>query len=182
MSGRYWWCGAALVVGVACGTPAPQGEPTPAEPVAPEDSPGGEAPSSAETPAQPSPSASIDPQVEADVALIIGGTFSPDHLGPARYDEVVARAKADAPAYLDALDHFVAEASAARLADVYPSALLSLMDGTTARAIDSGRAALHRYEAAIAEAEAEQPAPEYLGRLASRGTTLRAWLKEHQAP
>lgn len=43
------------------------------------------------------------PQVEHDLGLIIGGHFSPDHLGPDVHAAIIERARARAPLYLGVL-------------------------------------------------------------------------------
>jgi|GEM_PF-2933657 hypothetical protein len=64
--------------------------------------------------------------VSTDVALVIGGQFSPDHLGPEAYAAVIARVAAAPADHLQALTAQVRVASTAQLLTLWPSALLRL--------------------------------------------------------
>ena len=43
-------------------------------------------------------------QVEQDIAIIVGGSFSPDHIGPTKYQQIVRRVRAAPDRYLQAFE------------------------------------------------------------------------------
>lgn len=68
-------------------------------------------------------------QIDQDIATIVGGYFSPDHLGPTAYDEIVRRVRAAPDAYLQAFEaRFLRPGQdPLALADLYLPALFQLL-------------------------------------------------------
>jgi hypothetical protein len=67
--------------------------------------------------------------IDQDIATIVGGYFSPDHLGPTAYDEIVRRVRAAPDAYLQAFEaRFLGPgADPLAVADLYLPAFLQLL-------------------------------------------------------
>ncbi len=107
-----------------CGAPTPVPPPrtvkaAPPVEARPNDSSPGHNSSSPVPPNQMSPH-------EEDVWVIIGGQFTPDHLGPQRHRELLERLVTEPAAYLGALESLLltTERSPADLSALYPEALL----------------------------------------------------------
>jgi hypothetical protein len=87
-------------------------------------------------------------RVNADVKMVIGGLFAPDHLGPGAHAEVVARVRADPRAHLAALEGIVREThGSSALSALHPAALLELVVNVApdeARAVAGALSAVYR--------------------------------------
>lgn len=108
---------------------------------------------------------------EDDVRLVIGGSFSPDHLGPDRYEAIRARARARAVLYLAVLDRVVGTMDPAQLSSSHAPALLTLIEDVAPR---ETRLAARRLLALHVAALRAPPSDEYQrARLEQRIATLR---------
>ena len=113
-------------------------------------------------------------RVMADVSLVCGGMFSPDHLGPDEHRRVVARVQAEPTLYLDALEDHFASCDDACLASRHPDALLALVAPTClARTRLATAEMAERYELALSRAPSHA---EHHEALRARAATLRALL------
>ncbi len=94
----------------------------------------------------PAPPRELSAEVESDVRTIIGGMFSPDHLGPDVYSEILSRAHADSATYVVALIEVVGDSPDAMwLSSIYAAHLLELLREYTPVAHAAERLlALHR--------------------------------------
>src|SRR5262249_18716994 len=108
----------------------------------------------------------IPEPVRADVQLISGGLFSPDEIGPDRYQQVVDRVHADPWTYVDALQP---PANIDALRDSTPDALLRLTEEALPGAT---RDAADRWLAADQIAYDRETDSEIRRRLASQAQTL----------
>ena len=63
----------------------------------------GSSPAPAPSSVAPKAPLAVDDQTLHDLSLIVGGNFSPDHMGPEAYDAIVARYRAAPGKYLEAL-------------------------------------------------------------------------------
>ncbi|MBO6938104.1 MAG: hypothetical protein JJ863_24255 [Deltaproteobacteria bacterium] len=93
-------------------------------------------------------------QVEDDLRLIVGGHFSPDHLGPDVYDAILARAKARPSLYLGVLMNRVLIDDASWLSSAHvPNVPRLLKDEAPddARAVARALLAVHRDAAAASD-------------------------------
>lgn len=73
----------------------------------------------------------VDPdQVNADVAMVVGGHFTPDSIGPDAHQDVVDRIQADPAAYLEAFESRFLGAGFDPLAqsELYPAVLLEIVE------------------------------------------------------
>lgn len=68
-------------------------------------------------------------QTDRDITAIVGGSFSPDHLGPAAYQQILRRVQASPPQYLQSFERrFLAPGvDPLTLADLYLPAFLQLL-------------------------------------------------------
>ena len=102
-----------------------------------------------------------EPQVRDDLKLVIGGGFTPDHLGPEWFAAVEARVAAAPAAYAEAL---LPPPELPSLAGTLPEALLVR---TATGAPEASRAAAQRWIAAVDTAY-DAADPDTQGRLADR--------------
>lgn len=73
----------------------------------------------------------VDPdQVHADVAMVVGGHFTPDSIGPDAHQAVVDRIRAHPAAYLEAFESRFLGADFDPLAqsELYPAVLLEIVE------------------------------------------------------
>jgi hypothetical protein len=122
-------------------------------------------------------------EVAADLPLLVGGMFSPDHLGPAAYDERRARVEASPEAYLEALDVMLANGTPAELSNWWPSVVYEI---TRTRAHDAtldavGRAAAFYRAASIGLPITTDEERATAQRIDQRGAVLGAMLAELDA-
>ncbi len=82
-----------VVLVTSCARPSA----TPAPPLRTTETAPRPAPAAARTPS--STDVPDDAQIEADLRIVVGGTFAPDHLGPEAYDAIEARLAAHPAAY-----------------------------------------------------------------------------------
>jgi len=75
------------------------------------------------------PQAQPQNQIDQDIAMIVGGSFSPDHIGPAAYQQIVRRVQAAPDQYLQAFERRFLRAGVnpLDLADLYLPAFLQLL-------------------------------------------------------
>jgi hypothetical protein len=111
----------------------------------------------ARRPAPPTPPACASHAAPATlrsaVLVMIGGMFTPDHVGPDAFERQVQEARSHAAAYLDALDDVLGGASDDALSSLLPTVLFSLLSPHADRhAHASAQCALARYQAATARA------------------------------
>ena len=68
-------------------------------------------------------------QVDQDIAIIVGGSFSPDHIGPTAHEQIVRRARAAPDQYLQAFERRFLRPGVdpLDLADLYLPAFLQLL-------------------------------------------------------
>ncbi|HEY3355806.1 MAG TPA: hypothetical protein VGQ83_21315 [Polyangia bacterium] len=97
-------------------------------------------------PPRPAPVAAVTPD---DVRFVVGGMFSPDHVGPARFEAVRARVAARGAEALDALAALLAAAAPELLSTSWPSALLELTHASAPqRSVEAAQATVAAYAAA----------------------------------
>jgi hypothetical protein len=93
-----------------------------------------------------------DQQVREDVAMIVSGHFTPDAIGPAAYDAVVARARSDPDAYLAAFrDSFLGAAfDPLAQSQLHPTVLLDVLLPADPEGVRATAGALaHQYDAVL---------------------------------
>ncbi len=113
-------------------------------------------------------------QVEHDLWLIIGGHFSPDHLGPDVHAAIVERARARAPLYLGVLMDRVLRTDPAWLSSMHVPNVPSLVAEV---APDEARAVSERLLAVYRGARGSEPPaddPHQAARIDDRIRTLEA--------
>jgi len=123
-------------------------------------------------------------QVDQDIAIIVGGSFSPDHIGPTAHQQIVRRVRAAPDRYLQAFERRFLRSGVdpLDLADLYLPAFLQLLAdrapqqihalGARLAALFSSaipRGAREDWEALDGEGEPDEP------------TRKRRRLKEHLA-
>jgi len=123
-------------------------------------------------------------QVDQDIAIIVGGSFSPDHIGPTAHQQIVRRVRAAPDRYLQAFERRFLRSGVdpLDLADLYLPAFLQLLAdrapqqiqalGARLAAVFSSaipRGAREDWEALDGEGEPDEP------------TRKRRRLKEHLA-
>lgn len=98
-----------------------------------------------------------------DVSVLIGGRFSPDHLGPVRYRELLDRLVADPSAHLRTLKAMLLEheRSPLELSELYPQALLDpLVQRGNLDASLLAMELMRRYREAVYEAHGPLQVPD----------------------
>lgn len=126
--------------------------------------------------------------IENDVLLVIGGNFTPDHLGPEGYAEVVARVRKQPEVYLSTFESMALGANfdALTLSRLHPEALLKQLAGfapgrvqqTVERLQKQLDAVLVVYDSASDKQALAQLLPESTIRLAQRLEQCRRELQE----
>ena len=126
---------------------------------------------------------------ERRVAVIVGGHFTPDALGP-EYDEIVAAVRASPQEHLDAFEHLylASGAGADRIADLHLPNLLRLLASVAPEATRHAAERLREMFAQVAheqetefvaatEADAANDVARRRRRLNARNDELRALLR-----
>ncbi|WP_305044241.1 hypothetical protein [Geoalkalibacter sp.] len=126
--------------------------------------------------------------IHSDILLVVGGNFTPDHLGPEGYAVVAARLRAAPEDYLSAFEKmFIGENfDALNLSRLHPVALLKQLAGTSPsrvrqtaeRLLKQLDAVLVVYDAASDKQALSQLLPESTMRLSQRLDQCRRELEE----
>ncbi len=97
-----------------------------------------------------SPSPPPSKTMAKSVLLIIGGNFSPDHIGPEEYDRYTRDVRTHPIEYLNGLEHFLRSATDEELSDVYPYVILNIIKKSSDRRFrEVSHCARMRYKIAI---------------------------------
>lgn len=125
----------ALALLLAC-------RPDAAEPTATPATPPAGAPATTPTAGTAAPATDV---IDGDLDVMIGGNFSPDHLGPQAYDELLARALAHADAYAQRLSSRHAERARSEpvYADLHVAAALAVLSPRAPERAASSARTLH---------------------------------------
>lgn len=126
--------------------------------------------------------------IENDVLLVVGGNFTPDHLGPEAYAEVVARVRKQPEVYLSTFESLALGANfdALTLSRLHPVVLFKLLVGvaqsrmrqTVERLQKQLDAVLVVYDSASDKQALAQLLPESTVRLSQRLEQCRRELQE----